>query len=118
MNKRDFARQLRHRMTDAERLLGFRLRDRRFAGYKFLRQVPMGDYVVDFACHSRRLIVELDGGQHAARKAYDDRRDGWLERQGFYVLRFPDNLALKKWDSVLEVIWKALQEPRDSDWPG
>ncbi|MCP1642776.1 very-short-patch-repair endonuclease [Pseudomonas citronellolis] len=58
----EFARELRRRQTDAERLLWSRLRDRRLLGWKFRRQVPLGPYVVDFYCHERQLVVELDGG--------------------------------------------------------
>ena len=110
MNKQEFARELRRRSTDAERRMWFYLRDQRFSRYKFRRQAPLGDYIADFVCYKARLIVELDGGQHAAAKAYDARRDAWLRQQGFRVLRFPDNLVFKERDSVLEAIWRALQE--------
>ena len=93
MDKRDFARQLRCRSTDAERLLWRHLRRRRLADFKFRRQEPVGTYVPDFVCYEGRLIVELDGGQHADDRAYDERRDAWLASQGFRVLRFPDNLC-------------------------
>jgi very-short-patch-repair endonuclease len=117
MNKRDFARRLRRQSTDAERLLWFRLRERRFAGHKFRRQAPIGPYIADFVCYQARLIIELDGGQHAAQKDYDARRDAWFRQQGFTVLRFSDNVALKQRDVVLEVIWKALQTARCNPEP-
>src|SRR5262249_56400047 len=60
-----FARQLRSNMTDAERKLWFALRDRRLATYKFRRQVPLGPFIVDFVCYQARLVIEVDGGQHA-----------------------------------------------------
>ena len=75
MDKRDFARRLRRRSTDAERLLWRHLRRRRLADFKFRRQEPVGTYVPDFVCYESRLIVELDGGQHADDRAYDERRD-------------------------------------------
>ena len=67
MNKKDFARQLRQNSTDAERRLWSRLRGRRFSAYKFRRQAPVGEYIADFICYERRLIIELDGGQHYIR---------------------------------------------------
>ena len=76
------ARQLRKGSTEAERALWQQLRAARFEGRKFRRQVPIGRYVVDFVCFEARLIVELDGGQHAARQPYDAQRTTWLESQG------------------------------------
>ena len=74
------ARQLRSRMTDADRKLWFALKDRRFAAFKFRRQVPVGPYVVDFICFESRLVIEVDGGQHAE-SAGDVERDNWLLRK-------------------------------------
>jgi very-short-patch-repair endonuclease len=68
---KNFARQLRRNQTDAERVLWFRLRDRRLAGLKFKRQVPIDRFVVDFVCKDERLIIELDGGQHDEDRARD-----------------------------------------------
>ena len=113
MDKRDFARQLRRRSTDAERLLWRHLRSRRFVGFKFRRQEPVGAYVPDFMCYECRLIVELDGGQHADQRAYDERRDAWLAGQGFRVLRFPDNYVLTNVEGALEAIWQVISEGRD-----
>ena len=90
----DYARGLRRRQTDAERRLWFRLRDRRLLGVKFLRQVPVGLYVVDFCCRERKLIIELDGGQHADRAARDAGRTEYLARLGSCVLRFWNNEGL------------------------
>ena len=105
----DRARQLRSQSTDAERLLWGRLR-RRAAGPKFRRQQPMGSYsyIVDFVCFESRLIVEVDGGQHALDTAYDSTRTAWLESQGYRVLRFWDNEVLKEIDAVADAIWQAL----------
>jgi very-short-patch-repair endonuclease len=102
------AKKLRSDMTDAERRLWFRLRAHRFAGIKFKRQVPIGRYVVDFACMSRKVVLEIDGGQHADGEA-DRVRDRQLMEQGFKVLRFWNNDVLKQTDIVLETIMETLK---------
>jgi len=94
--------------TDPERLMWGILRDRRFAGYKFRRQHPVGRYVSDFACIRHRLIVELDGGQHVEQTRYDEARDAYLRKQGFVVLRFWNLDLLKNREGVLETILAAL----------
>ena len=114
---RDYARGLRRRQTDAERRLWARLRDRRILGAKFARQVPIGPYVVDFCCRERELIVELDGGQHAARADYDAGRTAFLQAQGYRVLRFWDNEALRNTDGVLERIVQTLSPSHTSPSP-
>ena len=98
-------------MTDAEQRLWYRLRGHRLGGIKFKRQVPIGPYIVDFVCVSRKLILEIDGGQHSD-NAGDRRRDEWLKAQGFHVLRFWNNDVLKQTDSVLEVIMDVLNDRR------
>jgi very-short-patch-repair endonuclease len=105
---RDYARSLRRRQTDAERRLWGRLRDRRLLGAKFARQVPIGPYVVDFCCRERKLIVELDGGQHAVRAPAEAERTAFLEALGYRVLRFWNNDALANTDGVLLRIVAAL----------
>ena len=112
--KRDFARQLRRRATDAERLLWWQLRNRHASGCKFRRQYPVGAYIADFACLKHRLIIELDGGQHAECRAYDKERDAWFEQQGFTVLRFWDNYVLTHLDGTMETIWRALADRNPS----
>lgn len=102
------AKRLRRDMTDAERVLWRELRAHRFAGFKFKRQEPLGDYVVDFICHAAKLIVELDGGQHADREAADVERTRWLESQGFRVLRFWNNEVLANIEGVMQVLEKEL----------
>jgi very-short-patch-repair endonuclease len=97
-------------MTDTELRLWTRLRAEQIDGYRFRRQVPIGPYVVDFACLKARLVIEVDGGQHAQAKAQDDRRTAWLASQGFRVLRFWDNDVLLQTDGVLEAILGALRE--------
>lgn len=113
MKPADLARSLRQNPTDAEARLWYLLRDRRLLGHKFRRQHPLPPYVVDFVCLKARLIIELDGGQHLERKAYDDQRTAYLERKGFRVLRFWNDEVLIQSDVVLEVIIDALNK-RDS----
>ena len=106
------AKRLRRDQTDAERVLWFRLRDRRLNGLKFRRQMPIKTYVVDFYCESARLIVELDGGHHAERGGQDAKRTADLEAYGYLVLRFWNNDVLSNIDGVVETIAAtASQEP-------
>jgi very-short-patch-repair endonuclease len=99
-------------MTDTERRLWFRLRAHRFQRVSFRRQVPIGPYIVDFLCLSARLIIEVDGGQHASSQAnHDAVRDAYLRAQGFRVLRFWINDVLGDFEGVLETIATALAEP-------
>jgi very-short-patch-repair endonuclease len=105
------ARELRKNMTDAERTLWRHLRLRQFAGYKFRRQQPIGKYIVDFVCFERKLIIELNGSQHAEEVAYDLERSAWLEEQGFRILRFWDNQVFNETDGVKEIIIGALYGP-------
>ena len=100
----DRAKALRARQTDAELRLWFHLRAHRFMGLKFRRQCPVGRYIVDFMCLTPRLVIELDGGQHADDRSYDDRRDRWFRAQGFTVLRFWNHDVLRDTDVVLERI--------------
>ncbi|MBS0533401.1 MAG: endonuclease domain-containing protein [Proteobacteria bacterium] len=106
---RERAKGLRGWMTDAERRLWYRLRVHRLNGVKFKRQVPIGPYIVDFASLERRLIVEVDGGQHAHSEA-DRRRDVFLREQGYRVIRFWNNDVLRQTDSALEGILAALED--------
>ena len=83
------ARDLRRNMNGVERRLWARLRLRRLDGWKFRRQAPIGDYVVDFVCLQARLVIELDGPAHDERRWDADlRRQAWLEGKGFRVKRF------------------------------
>ncbi|NQD38574.1 endonuclease domain-containing protein [Permianibacter sp. IMCC34836] len=108
-NQRCRARRLRKEMTDAERMLWRQLRDpEKFAG-KFRRQFPLGDYIVDFVCIERRLIIEVDGSQHL-QSSHDEARSKWLELNGFRVIRFWNNEVLVDTESVCQTIWLALQE--------
>jgi len=98
------AKTLRTNQTEAEQRLWYHLRAHRFMGLKFKRQKPMGRYIVDFLCVERRLIIELDGGQHAEQVAYDQQRDAWLLSQGYTVLRFWNNEVMQQLEGVLEQI--------------
>ena len=101
------ARRLRRNQTDAERVLWLRLRDRRLAGWKFKRQVPVERYVVDFLCGDANLILEIDGGQHADNKR-DEERTKVLEAMGYLVLRFWNNDVMRNIDGVLDEILRTL----------
>jgi very-short-patch-repair endonuclease len=107
-----FARRLRRNQTDAERILWFRLRDRRLDGWKFKRQVPVDRFVADFVCADGMLIVELDGGQHERDKERDADRTNALEAMGYVVLRFWNNDVMRNIDGVLEVILSTLNQRR------
>ena len=112
-----FARELRQRQTDAERALWTRLRSKQLEGVKFRRQQPIGPYIVDFASFGKRLIVEIDGGQHnepsplegEGRVRGDEERTRWLKERGYQVLRFWNNEVLMNMEGVLERIREALR---------
>lgn len=104
------ARNLRRNMPEAERCLWRRLRGKQLNGYKFRRQQPIGGYIVDFICTNPRLIIEADGGQHAAQTGYDAHRTRYLEAQGFCVLRFWNHDILQQTDAVLTAILHKLEE--------
>ncbi len=106
------ARRLRRNQTDVERMLWFRLRDRRLGGWKFRRQFPIDRFVVDFFCADAHLIVELDGGQHAAQAAADAQRTKILEAMGYLVLRYWNNDVMQNIDGVVEDITTALERHR------
>lgn len=102
------ARQLRSNPTDAERQLWMRLRYRQMEGAKFRRQAPIGPYIGDFVCFEKKLVVEVDGGQHGDRHVADAARTLWLARQGFRVVRFWNHEVLTQTDAVLIAIREAL----------
>ena len=108
------ARSLRHNSTDAERLLWQRLRNRQLAGLKFRRQEPIGSFVVDFFCLERNLIIEVDGGQHAATEAQkrDAARTTWLEARSYRVIRFWNNDVIQNIEAVLDAILRASKETK------
>ena len=106
------ARKLRRDFTEAETRLWAQLRNRRLLGFKFRRQAPVGRHVADFLCEEARLIVELDGGQHADNSA-DAARTAALESAGYHVLRFWNHDVLGNTDGVLEEIARTLRIAKD-----
>lgn len=110
------ARALRQRLTPQEAKLWVALRRLRPAGFTFRRQVPIGPYVVDFACLKARLVVEVDGSHHGfdAHLAKDGVRDARLAERGFRVLRFWNHQVDRELDSVMDTIFARLTEPRHS----
>ena len=104
------AKEMRSDQTDPEHRLWQLLRAHRFAGYKFRRQVPIDFYIADFLCFERRLVVELDGGQHAGSPS-DRKRDAFLKAQGFRVLRVWNNELFTNEEGVAEAIVFALRSP-------
>ena len=117
-NIRVKARQLRRDQTDAEQTLWARLRDRQLRGAKFRRQHPIGPFIADFCCPEGKVIVELDGGQHAEKVAADQKRSRFLEGQGYQVLRFWNHDVLKDTNAVLERIAEVLSDPHPFPLPG
>jgi very-short-patch-repair endonuclease len=101
------ARVLRINMTNAERKLWYALRDRRFAGFRFRRQVPLGAFIADFVCFERRLMIEVDGGQRSD-SVQDRYRDRWLAANEFRVVRFWSNQVLSNIESVTTVLAQIL----------
>lgn len=98
------AKKLRKNLTLAEKKLWSHLRNRQLDGLKFRRQVPLGNYIVDFICFERKLVIEVDGGQHSQNINYDLQRTKWFEDKGFRVIRFWNNEVLKNIDEVKEAI--------------
>ena len=112
------ARVLRQRSTDAETALWLALRDRRLAEHKFRRQHPIGSYIVDFVCISAKLVVEVDGGQHATQAKADGARTAYLNEKGFEVIRFWNNEVFENLEGVLETILQRLKEDSPSPSSG
>ena len=106
------ARELRKNSTDAERILWSELRDNRLNGVGFRRQVPIKNYIADFACHAAKLVVELDGGQHFSDQAEqaDAVRSSVIEARGFKVLRFSNHDVMTNRVGVLETIATVIAE--------
>jgi very-short-patch-repair endonuclease len=102
-----YAKAMRHIPTDAEKKLWRLLRSRQLESHKFRRQVPIGNFIADFVCHEKKIIVEVDGGQHAD-NVRDGARDQWLAKAGYRVLRYWNNDLLKNPNGVLEAILSEL----------
>jgi very-short-patch-repair endonuclease len=113
---RDLARALRRSSTDTEAYLWRRLRNGQI-GWKFRRQQRIGEYVVDFVSLDKKLIIEVDGGQHAIDRANDKIRDEWLRGEGYQVLRFWNSEVLSDIEGVLERIRDALFTPHPNPLP-
>jgi len=97
-------------LTEAEQRLWQKLKRRQLAGMKFRRQQPIGPFIVDFVCFECRVIVEVDGGQHAEQVPYDMDRSGWLETRGYRVLRFWNNEVLAHTDAVAQAILDCVEQ--------
>ncbi len=110
MNLTNKARSLRKNQTDVEQLVWKHLRNRQFYNYKFRRQFPIEPYIADFVCLDLKLIIELDGGQHASQIDYDNQRSLFLEQRGFKVIRFWNNDVIENTVGVLEAIHLAILE--------
>jgi very-short-patch-repair endonuclease len=111
-NLKPFSRTLRTHMTDAEQALWHRLRRKQLQGVQFYRQKPLLSFIVDFYCPAARLVIELDGSQHAeADIATQDKvRDTALTDLGLRVLRFDNRQVLLEMDAVLAAIDAAITE--------
>jgi len=109
-NLKDNARCLRKNMTDAERLLWSKIRNKQVGGMQFYRQKVIGDYIVDFYCHTARLVLEIDGGQHFLDDAIemDGLREMYLKHLGLRVLRFTNLEVMKNTEGVIEEILRFL----------
>jgi crossover junction endodeoxyribonuclease RuvC len=106
------ARRLRRDATDAEKLLWSKLRNAQLEQAKFRRQEPVLGFTADFVCHERRLIVEIDGGQHAWQTDKDERRTRMLEQAGFRVMRFWNNDVIGNLEGVLAQLRESLSIER------
>jgi very-short-patch-repair endonuclease len=113
----DLARELRSRQTDAEMKLWTNLRAKRFEGYKFRRQQPIGNYIVDFICFNQKLVIEVDGSQHNESPGLekDKQRTKYLESQGYQVVRFGDNDVFQNIEGVIFKISEVIQNNTRKD---
>ena len=114
------AGELRHEMTPAERKLWAYLRNDQL-GVNFRRQHAIGSYITDFCCVQRKLVIELDGGQHLDQQEYDLQRSEYLRSKGYHVLRFWNNDVLDDLEGVTRVMLGILasqdegMSPRNSN---
>jgi len=106
MNER--AKELRRNMTDAENRMWYYLRNRRLGGYKFVRELVIGHYIADFVCREKKLVIEIDGGQHMDAVEYDALRTKDLEGLGYRVLRIWNNEVFKNIQGVMDSILNLL----------
>jgi very-short-patch-repair endonuclease len=99
-------------MTEAEKRLWYRIRRQQLSVHQFRKQVELGSYIVDFCCLKERLVIELDGGQHAEITEYELKRQAWLEVNRYRVLRFWNNEVFENIEGVLGTIVRALKAPK------
>ncbi len=102
----ELARKLRRDATEAEKMLWYHLRAKQLENLKFRRQQPIGNYIVDFICFEKKLIIEVDGGHHSENKVSDKKRTKWLNDNGYKVIRFWNHEILLNCKGVLEEIIK------------
>jgi very-short-patch-repair endonuclease len=107
------AREMRSSPVSMEKLFWSCVRNRQLGGYKFRRQVPIGPYIADFVCVERKLIVELDGDPHKDREEYDTKRDTYLTRQGYRVMRFTN----QDFGSDIAIVLKTIEHGPDTGAP-
>ena len=109
------ARNLRTNMTQSERMLWSRLRGKQLLGVQFYRQKPIGNYIVDFFAPRVKLVIEVDGSQHAEADHFrrDKQRDSYLADLGIRVMRFNSREVLKDTDSVVDLIYRSMEESLD-----
>ena len=112
------ARRLRRAQSDAENRLWRRLQSRQLGGVKFRRQQPIGPFIVDFCWVEPKLVVEVDGGQHAERAHEDAQRTAFLQRSGYRVIRFWNHEVLQHTDAVVERIAQEVTRTRRSAGAG
>jgi very-short-patch-repair endonuclease len=113
---RNFAKRMRREPTDAEAAMWQLLRDRPLSQYKFRRQVPVENYILDFVCFDHRMVIEIDGGQHAS-STTDEPRDAALAAAGFKIARYRNNDVLQQRAAVLEDILAKLTGSRETPHP-
>jgi len=116
-NLTELAKNLRKKSTDTENYLWLFLKNRQIEGIKFRRQEPLGRFILDFVSYDRKIVIEVDGGQHNLDKDKDRARDRWLKSQGYEVIRFWDHDVLENKDVVLEVIREKLLTPHPDPLP-
>lgn len=111
LSSASLARELRNKETETEQIIWSWLRAKQQDGFKFRRQELIGNYIVDFVCYNKRLIIEIDGGQHneANNLEKDELRTKWLESQRFHVVRFWNNEVAENLDGVMVKILEALK---------
>ncbi len=110
---RELSRHLRQNQNWVESILWVKLRNGRLKAFKFRRQHPIGNYIVDFYCAEARVVLELDGATHIGREIEDATRQEWLEKQGLLVIRCPNHEIDRGIDELLELIWKHCLERKE-----